>query len=118
MPRANHFCEFYVYPFEKGNAYAYAARMHEGDSRKCGRPATVCSGGKYYCGRHDSELSQKDIAEIDSMAERQQSRRQNWAYGRAMPLNVSREKPKPPESESKPLKDQLTGKRLFLKDED
>lgn len=60
-------CEFMVYPAE---GTVYGARTYEGESHKCGRPATVRRDGKNLCGRHDSELSTKDIKEIEEMAER------------------------------------------------
>jgi hypothetical protein len=60
-------CEFMVY---RGEGTGYGALMDEGEGHKCNRPATVRRDGKNLCGRHDSELSSKDIKEIEEMAER------------------------------------------------
>lgn len=60
-------CEFMVYP---SDGTLYGGRMYEGDGHKCCRPATVRRDGKNLCGKHDSELSAKDIKEIGEMDER------------------------------------------------
>lgn len=62
-------CEFVVNPHAETMGF-YAARLYEGsDGRPCGRPATVCQGGKFFCGRHDSELSPRDIRDLDRVAD-------------------------------------------------
>jgi hypothetical protein len=60
-------CEFEI-PIHVRPSDGYAANLSErDDTRQCGRPAVVQRGGKNLCGRHDSELSAWDIAEIEAM---------------------------------------------------
>lgn len=56
-------CDFMIYPGRGGGGYA--ARLYEGEPHKCGRPATVRREGQNFCKRHDSELSDSDVVEID-----------------------------------------------------
>ena len=59
-------CEFMVYPNE---GTLYGGRLYEGEAHKCGRPAVARREGKNVCGRHDSELSPRDMREIEVMAD-------------------------------------------------
>jgi hypothetical protein len=60
-------CEFKVHTNnERGSGYA--ARLYEGgETRVCGRPATVRRNGQNLCKRHDSELSESDLRELDAI---------------------------------------------------
>jgi hypothetical protein len=60
-------CEFVVHS-NNDRGSGYAVRLYEGgETRVCGRPATVRRNGQNLCKRHDSELSDSDLRELDAI---------------------------------------------------